>query len=125
MPRSIIISNQNELVRMLPERIIYVVSDGNYSTFVLHDKTKQMFTMNLARSMDELERQLGSEAQMFIRIGKCLIVNRLYIFRVNVPRQQLVMSDSTTNQAFTLEASKEALRQLKDLLEKSKREERL
>lgn len=40
MPRSIIISNQNELVRMLPERIIYVASDGNYSTFVMHVLTQ-------------------------------------------------------------------------------------
>ena len=70
MPRSIIISNQNELVRMLPERIIYVASDGNYSTFVMHDKTEQVFTMNLARSMEELVCQLGREAQTFIRIGK-------------------------------------------------------
>lgn len=123
MPRSIIISNQNELVRILPERIIYVASDGNYSTFVMHDKTEQVFTMNLARSMEELVRQLGREAQTFIRIGKSLIVNRIYIYRVNVQRQQLVMSDQTTNQAFTLQASKEALRQLKELLETEKKEE--
>ena len=125
MPRSIIISNQNELVRMQPERVIYVASDGNYSTFFMHDKSEQVFTMNLARSMEELERQLGREAQTFIRIGKSLIVNRTYIYRVNVQRQQLVLSDMTTNQAFTLSASKEALRQLKDLLEKTKKEERL
>ena len=78
--------------------------------------------MNLARSMEELVRQLGREAQTFVRIGKSLVVNRMYIYRVNVQRQQLVMSDLTTNQAFTLQASKEALRQLKELLETEKKE---
>ena len=44
----LIISNSNELVRIVPAREVYVASDGNYSTFVLHDKTEQVFTMNLA-----------------------------------------------------------------------------
>ena len=65
---------------------------------------------------------MGREAQAFIRIGKSLIVNRRYIYRVNVQRQHLVMSDLTENQAFTLQASKEALRQLKALLEAEGRE---
>lgn len=122
MSKAIVISNQNELVRMKPERIIYVASDGNYSTFVLHDRTEQVFTMNLARSMEVMEEQLGKEASTFIRIGKSLIVNRAYIFRVIVNRQQLVMSNIDSNQAFTLQASKEALRQLKTLLEQNKKE---
>lgn len=122
MSKDIVISNQNELVRMKPERIIYVASDGNYSTFVLHDRTEQVFTMNLARSMEVMEEQLGKEASTFIRIGKSLIVNRAYIFRVIVNRQQLVMSNIDSNQAFTLQASKEALRQLKTLLEQNKKE---
>ena len=116
----IIISNTNELVRVKPERIIYVASDGNYSTFVLHDKTEHVFTMNLAHCMEELEHQLGKDASTFIRIGKSLIVNRTYIYRVNVTRQQLVMSDMNRNEAFVLQASKEALRQLKELMESDK-----
>ena len=44
----IIISNMNELVRVQPERVVYIASDGNYSTMVLHDGTEQVFTMNLA-----------------------------------------------------------------------------
>ena len=115
--KTVTIANTNELVRMRAERIIYVASDGNYSTFVLNDKTEQVFTINLTRSMEELEQQLGNEARTFIRIGKSLIVNRLYIYRVNIQRQQLVMSDLESNQAFTLQVSKEALRQLKGLLE--------
>ena len=113
----IIISNTNELVRVKAERIVYVKSDGNYSTMVLHDKAEQVFTMNLAQCQQLMEEQLGKEAMTFIRIGKQLIVNRAYIFKINVNRQQLVMADMALNEAFTLQASKEALKQLKAYLE--------
>ncbi len=115
--KALIISNVNELVRVKPERVIYVESDGNYSTMVLHDKTEQTFTMNLAHFQQLIEKQLGKEAMTFIRLGKQLIVNRAYIFKINVNKQQLMMSNSDTNIAFTLQASKEALKQLKTLVE--------
>ena len=105
---------------MKPERIVYVVSDGNYSTMVLHDKTEQVFTMNLAHFQQMIEEQLGKEAMTFIRIGKQLIVNRAYIFKINPNKQQLIMSDMDVNIAFDLQASKEALKQLKALIESEK-----
>ena len=113
----LIISYTNELARVKPERVVYVESDGNYSTMVLHDKTQLVFTMNLAHCQQMMEEQLGREAMTFIRIGKQLIINRRYIFKINVNKQQLVMSNTEVNQAFTLQASKEALKQLKALIE--------
>ena len=113
----LIISNANELVRIKPERVVYVESDGNYSTRVLHDKTEQVFTLNLAHCQQMMEEQLGKEAMTFIRLGKQLIVNRAYIFKINVNKQQLIMSNTEVNNAFTLQASKEALKQLKTLIE--------
>ena len=113
----LIISNSNELVRVNPERIVYVESDGNYSTLVLHDKTEQVFTMNLAHFQQMIEEQLDKEAMTFIRIGKQLIINRAYIFKINPNKQQLIMSDMDKNIAFDLQASKEALKQLKALIE--------
>jgi DNA-binding LytR/AlgR family response regulator len=113
----LIISNANELVRIKPDRVVYVKSDGNYSTIVLHDKIKQVFTMNLAQCQQLMEEQLGNEAMAFIRLGKQLIVNRAYIFKINPTKQQLYMSNQEVNIAFELQASKEALKQLKALLE--------
>ncbi len=113
----LIISNSNELVRVKPERVVYVESDGNYSTMVLHDKTENVFTMNLAHCQELIEKQLGKDAETFIRIGKQLIINRDYIFKINPTKQQLIMSDMALNHAFTLQASKEALKQLKIYME--------
>ena len=124
--RVLIISNANELVRVKAERVVYIKSDGNYSTMVLHDKTEHVFTMNLAHCQDLIEKQLGKEAETFIRIGKQLIINREYIFKINVNSQTLIMSDMALNQAFKLQASKEALKQLKAYMEsKAGKEEKL
>lgn len=124
--KALIISNAVELVRVKPERVVYIESDGNYSTMVLHDRTEHIFTMNLAHCQQLIEKQLGKEAETFIRIGKQLIVNRTYIYKASINRQQLVMADMALNEAFTLQASKEALRQLKAYIESTiGKEERL
>ena len=104
MKKQIIISTSNELVRVLPERIVYISSDGNYSTMVLHDKTEHLFTFNLSHFQKLIEKQLKDDASQFIRIGKSLIINRDYIYRINLAKQQLVMWDMALNQAFMLSA---------------------
>lgn len=121
--KAIIISNTNELVSVRPERIIYISSDGNYSTMILHDKTELVFTMNLSHCRQLLMEQIGEERCTFVRMGKQLIVNIDYIFKINLNKQQLVMSDMTLNEAYTLSASRDALKKLKMFLETGKEEE--
>lgn len=118
MERVLIVSNSNELVRIKPDRIAYISSDGNYVTVVLHNRTEHVFAFNLLRMQKLVETQLGSEAACFIRIGKSLIINRNYIYKINLTKQELVLSDRGLDIVFKLSASREALRQLKVLLEK-------
>lgn len=120
--KAVVISNTNELVRLKPERIVYISSDGNYSTMVLHDKASHVFCMNLTHCQRMLESQLGKGSMTFIRLGRQLIVNRDYIYRININKQQLILSDMVLNQAFVLQASKEALKELKTLLESETKE---
>ena len=118
MERVLVVSNANELVRMKPERIAYISSDGNYVTVVLHNRTEHVFAFNLLRMQKLVETQLGEAAACFIRIGKSLIINRNYIYKINLTRQELVLADMDLDGTFRLSASREALRQLKELLEK-------
>lgn len=114
----LIISTSNELVRIKPERIAYVSSDGNYVTVVLHNRAEHVFAFNLLHMQKLIEKQLGKASAAFIRIGKSLIINRNYVYRINLTRQELVLSDMNLDVVFKLSASREALRLLKDLLEK-------
>ncbi|MBD8348798.1 LytTR family DNA-binding domain-containing protein [Dysgonomonas sp. HGC4] len=119
MSKHLVIVNSNELVRISPEKIVYISSDGNYSTMVLSNKQEKLFTFNLTSFQNIIEKQLQTNANDFIRIGKGLIINRKYIYYINPSKQQLVLFGENIINAFDLSASKEALRQLKEVIEES------
>lgn len=113
----LIVSTSNDLVRIAPNCIVYVASDGNYSTLVQTDGEMRMLSYQLGQIEKMIASQLGMKGNMFIRIGKSLIINRSYIYYIHIPKQKLILSDTRTF-SHTVVASKEALKQLKDLLEK-------
>lgn len=113
----LIVSTSNDLVRIAPDCIVYVASDGNYSTLVQTDGEMRMLSYQLGQIEKMIASQLGVKGNMFIRIGKSLIINRSYIYYIHIPKQKLILSDTRTF-SHTVVASKEALKQLKDLLEK-------
>ena len=77
----------------------------------------RMLSFQLGQLEKMLASQLGNDGNIFIRIGKSLIINRNFIYYINVPKQKLVLSDvATVNHTVT--ASREALKQLKELIEK-------
>ena len=115
--RQLIFPTSIDLVRIAPERIVYISSDGNYSTLVQADGEMRMLSFQLGQIEKMIADQLGSAGNRFIRIGKSLIINRSYIYYINVPKQKLVLSDVATF-SHTMSASKEALKSLKDLMEK-------
>lgn len=117
MKKQLVISTSIDLVRIAPERIIYIASDGNYSTLVQTDGEVRMLTFQLGQIERMIADQLGVEGNNFIRIGKSLIINRSYIYYINVTKQKLTLSDVASFN-HTVTASKEALKQLKELIEK-------
>lgn len=118
MKKQLIISTTIDLVRIAPECIVYIASDGNYSTLVQTDGEVRMLSYQLGQIEKMISSQLGSEGNVFIRIGKSLIINRSYIYYINISKQKLILSDTATF-SHTVTASKEALKQLKELLEKA------
>jgi len=117
MPQYLVISNSNELVRVTPDRIVYIISDGNYSTLVLTGNKEHVFSINLGSIQKLIETQLKDESQQFIRIGKSLIINCNYIYLINIGKQQLILSDRQFQQSYELTASRDALKQLKTVVE--------
>ena len=117
MKKSLIISTSIDLVRVAPEKIICITSDGNYSNIIQTDDQTRLVTYQLGQIEKMIASQLGNEGQCFIRIGKSLIINRIYIYYINIPQQKLILSDAESF-IHTVSASKEALKQLKELIEK-------
>ncbi|MBQ0047009.1 MAG: LytTR family transcriptional regulator [Prevotellaceae bacterium] len=109
------INTRDELLRFDCSKIVYMEGDGNYTNIVLVNKLKASVCMNLSEMQRLISESLKERASMFIRIGKRFIVNVNFIYQINVLRQFLTVTDGT-HFAFQLGISKEALRQLKDLM---------
>ena len=125
MSKYLILTNNNEVVRVSLERIVYISSEGNYTTMVLINKETHLFSFNLATFEKIIEQQLGTYAQIFIRLGKSLIINANYIYYINVSKQQITLSDTCFEEKFTMTASKDALKALKAILEESTKSRRI
>ena len=119
MKKLIIFNSRDGLVRMDAERIVYFEADGNYTRVVSMNNLKVTLGNNLSQTELKLSTLLGEEARMFMRVGKRFIVNLDYVYFVNMAKQCLVMSDMK-HFAFQLPISKEALRQMKELMIKAK-----
>lgn len=117
MREYLIISTSVDLMRAASGDIVFISSDGNYSSFVFTYGESRVVTMQLGQVERLLAEQLTHNGADFIRIGKSLIINRNFISYINLPKQQLVLSDGHST-SHSLTASKEALKQLKELIEK-------
>ncbi|MCD7720810.1 MAG: LytTR family transcriptional regulator DNA-binding domain-containing protein [Prevotellaceae bacterium] len=112
--RFLYLNSRDEFFRMSISRIVYFEADGNYTNFVLAGKLKGTAMMNLAKMQDTLSERLKEEASIFARVGKRHIINLNYVYRIEVLRQRLTLSDGE-NFAYQLAISKDALRKLKEM----------
>ena len=112
------ISTSTELVRVATDEIVYVRADGNYSDLVLTNGKSRKMTFQL-HFFDGAFRQLQNN--MFVRVGRSLIVNKRYIHVINLTEQILIFSGQQIKTDIKpVSVSREALKQLKDLLENEK-----
>ena len=123
------ISTSNEMVRVATDEIIYVRADGNYSDLVLTNGQRRKMTLQL-HFFEGIFQQLQNNT--FVRVGRSLIVNKRYIYVINLTEQQLILSggaikepivfygQSKTDNPQSISLAREGLRQLKELLENEK-----
>ncbi len=116
----LVITTAADLVRIAPEKIVYISSDGNYSNMVQTDNETRLLTYQLGQIEELIHDQLG-KISPFIRIGRGVIINRDYIYYINIQSQKLILSDNSRF-THTVSASKEALKNLKELIEKEAKE---
>ncbi len=116
MGNFLMISTSVDLVRIAYNRIVYISADGNYSNIVQANGETVLVTFQLGQIEKMIANQIGRESNVFIRIGKSLIVNRDFINYIHVTKQQLVLSDSLMVK-HSVSASRDALKQLKEVIE--------
>ncbi len=117
MKRRLIFTTTTEMLRVPADTVVYINADGNYSAITLADGGSFVLTQQLGHIERRIAEIMDSDDNRFIRIGKSLIVNRDFITYINPQRQKMVLSDCLSFR-HEASASKEALKALKELLEK-------
>lgn len=113
----LVFNTSTEVLRVPADAVVFVTADGNYSALTTADGEDFVLTMQLGQIEKRLAEMLDDNDNRFIRIGKSLIVNRDYITFINPTRQKLRLSDCRTFRQ-EVSASKDALRALKEYVEK-------
>lgn len=117
MNKRLIFTTTTEIVRVPADSVVYITADGNYSAITLADGENFVLTLQLGQIERRIAEMLDKDDHRFIRIGKSLIVNRDFIAFIHPVRQKMILSDCR-NFRHDVSASKDALKALKELLEK-------
>ena len=108
------ISTSTELVRVLTDDIVFVHADGNYSDVLLYNGKKHTMTFQL-HFFDESFQRLKNN--FFVRVGRSLIVNKNYIYLINLTDQNIILTGGKLADEYMVRASRDALKELKAKLE--------
>lgn len=106
------------MVRVATEEIVYVRADGNYSDLMLTNGRSRKMTFQI-HFFDDVFKQL--HRNMFVRVGRSLIVNKRYIYVINLTDQMMSFSgQQIKSEIAPVRVSREALKMLKEQLENEK-----
>lgn len=108
-------NTRDELIKVKLDRVAYFEADSNYCHVVFINGARATVLTSLVNIETLLDERFRGESPLFIRIGKRYIINRLFIFQINIQRQKLILSDFVSPAIFELNISKEALKNLKQL----------
>lgn len=111
------ISTSVGLFRVSTEDIAYIEASGNYCDVHLFNGEAVTMTFQLHYFVEALSQL---RQNFFVRVGKSLIVNKNFVYGINITSQDLKLMDHRMNQTYRLKASKEALKELKTILEQEK-----
>lgn len=118
MDEHIVISTSADLLRIAADELVYAEADGNYTTLVLTDGERRVVTLQLGQLERLIASQMPQAAQGFVRIGKSLIV-RMESVRYIHPSHGVLELSNPAGQKYELSASREALRLLKEMIERN------
>ena len=111
-------NSRDELLKVDLKRVVFFEAETNYTKIVLSNGLSNLVLLNLGKMEDLLSVRTKEDSGMFARIGKRYIVNMSYIYRINVLKQELTLSDQRFFSQ-TLSISKDALKKLKELMSPS------
>jgi len=111
--RYIYFNSRDTFFRIALSQIVFFSADKNYTFLQLTNGQKLVFTFSLQKMEQYLSEKLNEDAKIFARIGKSYIINLNYVYQIDIVKQKLHLFDPVISKTFTLDISKEALKNLR------------
>lgn len=111
-------NTRDDFYRIDVNRIVFFVSDKNYTVLQLSNGKTLMFTFSLQKMQEYIIEHLGDAARTFARVGRSHIVNLAFIYHLDFLKQKLVLYADREGVEYTIPVSKEALRGLRAVVVK-------
>ncbi len=108
---NIFINSRDILITIDPNLVAFVLADGNYSRVLYINKREISLTMGISK-VDELLKANGGKRNKFLRLGRSVIINHIYLHKIDLQRQFLILSDG--RQELRLNLSKKLLKSYKE-----------
>ena len=111
MPK-IYFNTRDQLVVINPDLVAAVQADGNYSRILYINKREISVTTGISK-LEEILKVNGGKNNKFIRLGRSVIINHSFLHKIDVQRQQIVLSDGSL-QELRLNLSKKIIKPYKE-----------
>lgn len=107
------------MVMLFVDNIAYIMADGNYTKicYIGGMNTVLAFGLSKVEKMISESYTIG-QVSPFVRLGRSVIINQLFLYDINLLKQHLVLSDCMKN-TITLKLPKALLKKYKDLVSRS------
>lgn len=111
----IYINLRDELIVIDTEMIVYVSANSNYSDVYFIKGGKKTLSMTISKVESLLEQSYSnSSSYPFVRIGRSLLINQMYLAHIDILKEKLLLSDYDGH-SYLLSVSKYSLKKYKCL----------
>lgn len=110
-------NTRDDLTCIDANKVAVVQANGNYSRVVYITKREIMLTNGISK-LEEVLKSYNNKDNRFIRLGRSFIINHAFLQKIDVLKQQIVLSDGDDNE-IRVSIPKQILKSYKQAVVKS------
>ena len=89
--------SRDELTFIDTDLVAVVQANGNYSRVIYITKREVTLTFGISK-LEEILKSSNNRKNRFIRLGRSFIINHSFLHKIDVLKQQLILSDGDKNE---------------------------
>lgn len=93
----LLFDTRDELTCIDTELVAVVQASGNYSRVVYITKREIMLTYGISK-IEEVLKPYNNKKHRFLRLGRSIIINHSFLQKIDVLKQQVILSDGSKNE---------------------------